>query len=161
MADDSDQWESRHRGFYELPDSERLKLALACLDREELKERRDAGFKILERQFPDAPVSILHSGAHHLYWKLPEALRDTLAQIELSLRHEDCDLHWGVISDSLYHLYNWLQVQALLPWGKQAVWEELEEVQELIKADDKDGAMGTLKRLMDQIDGSAREPSFD
>ena len=158
MDDRDGTWASRHAGFYELPEATRLELALACLAR---GDRRDEAFAMLQRRYPDAPEELLRSAAFHLYWKLPEVLRDTLAQIELALRESDPELHWGVVSDALYHLYNWLQVEALLPWGKQAVWEELEELRELIKADDKDGAMGTLKRLMDQIGGSASEPRIE
>ena len=40
-------------GFYERKDSERTKLALACLARPEL-ERRDDGFAILREKRPDA-----------------------------------------------------------------------------------------------------------
>ena len=158
MGDDQAEWESRHSGFYELPEEIRLKLALACLAR---ANRRDEGLSILNARYPDAPEDLLRSGAYHLYWKLPEILRDTLAQIELSLREKDPNLHWGVVSDALYHFYNWLQVMALLPWGKRAVWEELEEIRELIKADDKDGAIGTIQRLMEQIGGSASEPKIE
>ena len=153
-------WESRHAGFFELPKEKRLELALACLARVDL-DRRDDAFAMLRRRYPDAPEQLLQAGAYHLFWKLPDVLRDTLAQIELALREDDPDLNWGVVSDALFHLYNWLQVKALLPWGKQAVWEELEELRVLIKADDKEGAMGTLQRLMDQIEGGASAPKME
>ena len=104
----------------------------------------------------------LHSALHPADdFFIGQQIGDTIAQIELSLRKKDPDLHWGVISDALHHLYCWVQIDAVLPWGKKALWDELEEVRDCLKQDDRDGAMATLTRVINQINADGKEPQFD
>jgi len=105
-ADDPYGW------YYKLPDEEKLSLAIASMRR---SDARASGLEVLKKRFPSAPQAMLDSAVFHLYLELPRALRDLLAQIELSITKPEEHLHWGVTYEALYHLYNYLQLEALMP----------------------------------------------
>ena len=154
------RFEQRLDDFHKLPPEARLELAIELLRRPG-NDRRDQGYALLKAAYPSAADELLHSGAFHVYWELPSAMCNLLAWIELSLKSSKHEFHAGLNSDVLYHLYNGLQLEALVPYGSQDVLDELKEVAECIENDDKSGAIGTLKQLMERFDASLSPPNFE
>ena len=150
----------RMEAFHRLSRNQRLELAAALFRRPAEHPNPEALAK-LRHAFPQASEELLLAGTYHLYTELPGALCDLLAQIELSLRDRDHELHYGFVWEVLYHLYNWLQVQAVVPWGKRDVLDEIREAVSLVKTNDTAGAIGTLERLLEQIGGSSKHPDFE
>lgn len=150
----------RLRKFHGLSAGERLALAEAILRRGE-DERGSRGVEILRSRYPAASLDMIRTCAYHAYRELPGALRDLLAWAELCLREREHDVHSGLMFDALYHLYNWLQVEALVPYGRQEVFDELKEACECLEKDDKEGALGTLKALMERFEGHISPPDVE
>ncbi len=136
----------------------RLDLAVALLRRVDVTER---GRERLLRSFPDASVDVRDAGTFHLFTELPGALLDVLADIELSLLDPLHELNEGTVWHALYHLYNWVQLLAVLPWGRRDVIDELREVIGSLKNNDPEGALDLVERLAERLTGMADPPSAD
>ena len=144
--------------FYKLPDREKRELAEAILRRGDI---RPAGLEVLRKRFPHAPEQMLGAAVYHLYVELPRALRDLLAQLELSLTKPENGLHSGVTSEVLYHLYNWLQFEALVPKGQQHLLDHVRDLKECLESKDLDGATKILADIEDHLGASVSPPDFD
>src|SRR5262245_17526510 len=85
---------------------------------EALRGRSDlahVGRAALVQAFPEAPPAMLDTAAFHLFTDGCGAAAEWLATLERFLRQPDEGLDFGATWHLLYHLYNWLQVEALLP----------------------------------------------
>jgi hypothetical protein len=54
-----------------------------------------------------------------------------------------------------------LQLEVLVPYGRQDVLDELSEVKECLENDDRSGALGTLNHLLKKFDSSESPPDFE
>ena len=95
------------------------------------------------RQYPDAPDAMLETAVYHVYRNGIHAAMDWLAAAEKFLRDPQSGLDYGATSHLIYHLYNWLQFQSLMPLGR---WELLEHVEVLGLSRGRDVALGELAR---------------
>ena len=139
---------------------ERTALSLAVLERTP-KERAEKGQELLRREYPSAAPEMIHSAAFHAYMELPNALRNCLAWLELCLREDKHDQHSGINFDVVYHLYNWLQAETLIPWGRQDVFDSLNDIKDCLRNDDKEGAIGNLEALLERFESSVSPPEVE
>jgi hypothetical protein len=153
-------WSERWDRFHALTPEKRLELAVALLRRDPLV-RRDSSFVFVRKQYPDAADDLIHSIVHHLYWTLPTDLCDLLAYIELCMQDEKHHSHSGLIHSVLYNLYNLLQAEALVPYGRQGVFDWLNEVKECLESDDREGALATLKALIEKFESHESPPGVE
>lgn len=144
--------------FLSLSDAERLDLAVSLMQR---KDRHDLGLERLRKQFPAAPERVLSSAAYHLYDAMASSFVGAMAHVELNLRDADYPISEALVFDPAYHLYNWLQLQSLLPWSRSDFHSELEELKTCIEDGDLDGARKMVERVLDQFEGSSPAPSPD
>ena len=133
-----------------------VELALTLLRRTDMAER---GITILRQIFPDAPEEPLNTGAFHLYRELPLALMQLLAEIELSLRDPARLVDHGAVWHVVYHLYNWMQLAALLPWARRDIADEVQEAIKALEGADAEFALRTLQKLARQLEGAVLPPS--
>ncbi len=153
-------WADRWKRFRALSPEQRLDLAVALLRRDPLS-RRDTSFEFVRKHYPDAADDLIHSIAHHLYWTLPTDVCDLLAYIELCMQDREHHSHNGLIYGVLYNLYNLMQAERLIPDGRQDVFDSLTEVKECLEADDRDGALATLKGLIEKFEANESPPDFE
>ena len=151
-ADDSLGW------FYKLSEEDKTSLALAALRR---NDARSVGLEILKKRFPSAPAAMLDSAVFHLYVELPRALRDLLAQIELSITKPEDSLHAGVTFEALYHLYNYLQLEALMPGTQEHLLAHFRDLKECLNEEDPEGAAKVLEDIENHLEACIPPPDFD
>jgi hypothetical protein len=143
---------------------ESLELVKALFARPDMAED---GRMVLTRHYPQAPEEMLSAARYHLYTEAPRALLDMLSAIELSLRTPGTGrdtghyLLYGEVFHILYHLYNYLQIEAILPVGKKGLLELLAEVKELIGEDDKEGAMSSLEEINSLLESCESPPRIE
>lgn len=140
------------------PGQDELELAIALAKRE---NRYEEGLEKLRQRYPDAPDALLRAAAYHLYGELVGAFISALAQIERTLRGSENGLGEPHVSDSAYHLYNWLQLEALLPWARADFFAELKALKECLSDDDVKGARELLETIFQQFEGSSPPPMPD
>ena len=138
---------------------ERLELALALMKR----PRRDTeGEQALRAKHPSSvPSAMIHTAAHHVYVDGAPAVIDFLADAELAIRDKDHRLSPAVSFHILYHVYNWLLFEGLLPEGRQDLLELASQLQELVKDKDWEAVALTVEELRDVLDGGRNPPAID
>jgi hypothetical protein len=152
LADDPYDW------YYKLPDEEKLSLAIGSMRR---SDARASGLEVLKKRFPSAPQAMLDSAIFHLYLELPRALRDLLAQIELSITKPEGHLHWGVTYEALYHLYNYLQLEALMPGAQQHLLDHVRDLKDCLTEKNLEGAVKVLEDIENHLEACIPPPDFD
>jgi hypothetical protein len=153
-------WSERWKRFRALSPEQRLALAVSLLRRDPL-ERRDVSIEFIRKKYPHAADSLVNSIAHHLYWTLPTDFCDLLAYIELCMQDREHHSHNGLIYGVLYNLYNLTQAEALVPDSRQGIFDWLTQLKECIESDDREGALATLKSLMEKFESSESPPDFE
>jgi hypothetical protein len=145
-------------GVYALSDTERQELALALLQR---PDRYTAGRAAFRRAFPEAADEMVSTATHHVFGDGAPAVVAFLADSELFLRDpERHQMSFGVVSEVLYHLYNWLQFRELLPDGRRNVLELLAEMKQFVAEQDLDAIRKTAEELEDALQGHRDFPQF-
>jgi hypothetical protein len=61
----------------------------------------------------------------------------------------------------LYNLYNLSQAEALIPVGRQEVFDWLAEVKQALESDDREGALANLKALMEKFESRESPPDVE
>ncbi len=153
-------WAERWKRLRALSQEQRLDLAVALLRRDPLS-RRDTSFEFVRKRYPDAADDLVHAIVHHLYWTLPTDFCDLLAYLELCMQERQHHAHSGLIYGILYNLYNLMQAERLVPYGRHDVFDSLKEVTQCLEADDREGALATLKGLLEKFEGHESPPGFD
>lgn len=162
MADDDPivPTDGRLGAFLQMPEEEKLELAVALVRRDE-HDRFLLGVERLREQYPAAPQKLLGAGAYNLYGHLATAFIEVLAHVELNLRDPENEISEAILFHPTYHLYSWLQIEALLPWAKSDFQDELEYLGEFLGDGDLEGAKQCLSKLMDRFEGSSQPPLPD
>jgi len=128
-----------------------------------LLERPDAtkdGEANLRREYPDAPDESVRAFAHHLYRELPHALLGFLGEIERSLEDGGGRIDPGKTWHLLYHLYNLVQLEALMPWCREDLVSEINAAIVALEGDDRKFALNTMIRLRDLSRGEMAPPAL-
>lgn len=161
-SDDPDvaRFTERVDNFHKLDDDDKLGLVRALIGRGNLV-RRDDAFELVRTQFPSVAEDLARSISFHVYQELPDVAVDLLAWIELNLREGTHERHAGIDFDLRYHLYNWLQAEALVPYGRQDVFEELTEIKDCLSRDDKESAAAILNSLIERFETTMRPPDVE
>jgi hypothetical protein len=141
-------------GAQALTPEARRELALALLNR---TDARAVGASILRAEYPNAPGPMIDTAAFHLFDEGSRAVVDFLAELEYCLRERKVFFP-GYGWEVLYHLYNWLQLQALLPHGMQDVACRIDEIKELIGDGYPDDAQKALGELADVLGAHQAPP---
>jgi len=144
------------RGIRALSSQERRALALALLDRPDCASD---GLTALRAKYPPSvPDEMVHTAAYHVYVDTPDAVVDFLADAELAIRDPSHKLDYGVVSHVLYHLYNWLQFDAILPEGTRDLLDLSTELKQHIADKDWEAVAQVADELGDILEGSRQPP---
>lgn len=113
--------------------------------------------------FPGVDDEILKTLVFHLYVDGQGAMLDMLWDLEMFLRGEHKSIDYGAVFHVIYHLYNYLLIEKLMPITMQDVIDELQEAQELLKEEspDLEGVAETLERLERLVKGATFPPDIE
>jgi len=131
---------------------------------EALRGRSDlahVGRAALVQAFPEAPPAMLDTAAFHLFTDGCGAAAEWLATLERFLRRPDEGLDFGATWHLLYHLYNWLQVEALLPYTRARLGERLGDAEQFLSEGDVASANRVLAELRAAVNGGLRPPKVE
>jgi hypothetical protein len=101
---------------------------------------------------------MLDTAAFHLFTDGCAAAFEWLASLERFLRDPESGLDPGATWHLLYHLYNWQQVEALLPWGPSGLAERLADAKQFLSEGDLVAAERVLAELQTAMHGELRPP---
>jgi len=162
LPKDSDiaRFDARLKAFNELDGQARLELATALFARGS-QVRGEEAFTIVRSQFPSVAENLAQSLAFHAYQEMPDVALGLLAWIELNIREGIHERHAGLSFDLQYHLYNWLQAEALVPYGRQDVFDELAEIKDCLSRNDKESAAAILDSLIERFETSVSPPDVE
>jgi len=141
-------------------DEQMLELAVAACRRGCI-ERQEAAFAFLSKAFPAAPAEMVRSLAFHIYFDLPVQAMRLAAEVELSLREGQHRVHCGVLSPILYDLYNALQIERLMPEGKQRILDLIGDIEDNLKVDAIDYVKENVAELRRILGGTESAPNFE
>lgn len=144
-------------GIYALDRKKRLELAMALLERTNDRDVAEAAFR---RAYPTAPDSMIQAAVHHVFVDGPDAVAGWLADVELFLRDPNHRLCCGVASEILYHLYNWHQLESLMPAGKPGMLELLDDIKLFAEEGSIDAVKRTVDDLKNMLNGTENNPEF-
>ncbi len=137
--------------------AESVRLMQALLARPDAAAVAAGAFR---KAYPDAPQAMIDAAVFHVVIDGVEATVDWLAAVERFIRDPSEGLDFGAVWHVVYHLYNWLQFEALMPMGATGLKEHLGDVKHFIEEDDKEAALDVLKRLVSAIEGDAGPPGI-
>ena len=143
---------------YALNAQQKLALAVALMSR---SDRTKDGRRAFQAAYPGADAFMTSTAAHHVYTDGAEALIAFLADAELFLRDPTHQLDYGVTSEVLYHIYNWLQFRELLPDGRTNLIELLAELKQFVTEDDREAIAATAAKIEEAIEGHRDYPQFE
>ncbi len=133
---------------------EQIELIRALLAR---GDREADGLVILRRLYPRAPEAMLHTAAYHLWVEAPLAALQLAAETEVALRRGDTGV-FGAQYEVLDHVYNWLQLEALLPEGHHGLLEDIRDARSSIESGNLEAALKTLDGLKQRLEGDLSLP---
>jgi hypothetical protein len=134
---------------------ETLALVQALLGRGGVAEAAADAFR---RAYPDAPPPMIEAAAYHVFRDGVGAALDWVAAAERFLRDPEAGFDYGATAHAVYHLYNWQQLQALLPIGREGVLERLADLRLFLSENDPEAAAGVVKQLEELFRGDVRPP---
>ena len=127
----------------------------SLLGREDLHAE---GSRVLAAQYPSAPDQMITTAVHHVYGDGVVAATDFLVEIERSIRNPSHRVEMGIVVHLLFHLYNWLAFESILPIGSEDLLDHVRELRTLVEDDDREAVLGVLEDLQDLLDGSRLPP---
>jgi hypothetical protein len=160
MDPDTERYKARLAALNQLDDTKRLELVAALISRG-MQGRRESAVAIVRARFPSVAEHLAFSLVYHAYQELPHSALNLLAWLELNLREAVHERHAGLDFDLRYHLYNWLQAEALAPYGQQDVLDEITEIKECLADNDKDGALAILDSLQERFEAHVSPPDVE
>jgi hypothetical protein len=118
----------------------------------------DAAREAFRRAYPQAPARMLDAAVFHIYVDGVKAALEWLAAAERFLREPGEGFDYGATWHLLYHLYNWLQLQALLPSGREGVLELLQDAKRFLAEQDYGAVQRVVGSLEEMFQGRLSPP---
>jgi hypothetical protein len=119
----------------------------------------DAAAAAFRHAYPDAPAELIETAIFHVFKDGVGAALEWVAAAERFLRDPaagfDCGATWHVV----YHLYNWLQFQALLPIARDGVMKRLADLRLFLSENDTEAASGVVTQLEELFRGGVQPPA--
>ncbi|MGB3533774.1 MAG: hypothetical protein WBA13_09675 [Microcoleaceae cyanobacterium] len=109
--------------------------------------------------YPHAPEKMISTAVFHIYVDGIIAALDWLVEVEFFLQNPKPLLSHGITFHLIYHLYNWLQFEAIIPETNENLLEQISDVQAAIEDNDKDAALYLLEELKEKFEGNLNPPT--
>lgn len=117
--------------------------------------------RAFEQRFPDAPKEMIDAATFHVCVDGIDAALVWLASIEKFLEKPDSGLDCGATWHLLHHLYNWQQLDALMPLGRMGLIEHLGEIKTFLDEAHPDAARETIEDLLKCLRGDLDSPGIE
>lgn len=114
----------------------------------------------LRAAYPSVPHAMIDTACFHIYVDGVDAALAFVADAERALRDPAHRPDVGIAYELLYHLYNWLQFEALLPDGNQDVVDLTAELRKAAKEQDWETVSSLIEELDDVVSGSRSAPQI-
>jgi hypothetical protein len=138
--------------------AETMELVHSLLQRTNLREAADAAFK---KRYPDAPQHMIESATFHVFSDGIGAALEWVAGAEQFLRDPSKGLNSASTYHVLYHLYNWQQLEAILPAGRAGMLEWLDDLKHYLAEGDMEAAERARQQLEEMLQAGLRPPQID
>ena len=140
-----------------LVDSQTLDLVHALLARGDVAE---VAAVALQTAYPDAPPHMIEAAVFHVFRDGVGAALGWVAAAERFLRDPAAGFDYGATSHAVYHLYNWQQIQALLPVGREGVLERLADLKVFVSEGSTEAAAQIIRQLEEMFRGEVQPPTI-
>ena len=131
----------------------------SLLDRgaDRLEHARDT----FRRKYPQATEPMISAATFHLFTEGINACVEWLADLERFLVDPEHKLCAGTSSHLLYHVYNWHQLESLMPHGKQMMHDLIDEIIESAADNDVESIQRSAAEFKNILEGNDRPPTFE
>ena len=133
---------------------------VAALFRRSEAELVSLAKEAFRHRYPDATDQMLDTAVFHVYRDGIHAAMDWLAATEQFLRDPQSGLDYGATNHLIYHLFNWLQFQSLMPFGRWELLEHLKDAELFLKEENPAAALQVIQHLMEHATGDVAPPSL-
>lgn len=117
--------------------------------------------KVLRREFPNAPESMINTAIFHVYTDGVDAALDWLVAASEAISEGSPLPDDGTTWHLLYHIFNWYQFRELMPEGSQGLLDWIEGLEESVKEDDREAILHHAKGIRDILDASRPQPKIE
>ena len=131
----------------------------ALLDRG--SDRIEVARETFRFKYPEATEQMVSAAVFHLFTDGVDACVQWLADLERFLSDPDHQLCHGASSHLLYHVYNWHQLESLMPHGKSAMHNLLDDILESVDENDMDGVRTAASEFKAILEGHDVPPSVE
>ena len=131
----------------------------ALLDRG--ADRIELARETLRRKYPNATEQMISAAAFHLFTDGIDACVEWLADLERFLADPEHELCVGTSSHLLYHVYNWHQLESLMPHGKQKMHDMIDEIIESAADNDMESIKRSAAEFKNLLEGHDRPPAVE
>ena len=122
-------------------------------------DRNELARDVFRRKYPEATDQMVSAAVFHLFTDGVDACVDWLADLERFLSDPNHQLCHGTSSHLLYHVYNWHQLESLMPHGKSAMHDLLDDILESVTDNDMDGIRSAANEFKAILEGHDVPPS--
>jgi hypothetical protein len=113
------------------------------------------------RKYPEATDQMISAAVFHLFTEGIDACVEWLADLERFLADPDHKLCYGISSHLLYHVYNWHQLESLMPHGKTVMHELLDDILESAAENDMESVKRAVTEFKNILEGHDRPPTIE
>jgi hypothetical protein len=103
---------------------------------------------------------MIDTAVFHVFRDGVGAALEWVAAAERFLRDPGHGIDYCATSHLVYHLYNWLQLEALLPIGREGILERFADVKLFLAEGAQEAAIDVLKQLEDLFRGDLPPPTI-
>jgi hypothetical protein len=111
-------------------------------------------------KYPTATEQTIDAAVFHIFVDGIEAARDWIADAELFLTDPQHRLSFGVSSHLLYHVYNWHQLESLMPHGKQGMHELADDIARYAEEGNLEAVKEAVKEFKELIESNQLPPDI-
>ena len=113
------------------------------------------------RKYPEATDQMISAAVFHLFTDGIDACVEWLADLERFLADPNHKLCHGTSSHLLYHVYNWHQLESLMPHGKSAMHELIDEILESAAENDLESVKRAASEFKSILSANDCPPTID
>ena len=103
---------------------------------------------------------MISAAVFHVFVDGIDAAGEWLADAERFLRDPNHRLSVGTSWHLIHHLYNWHQLETLMPHGKTGVFDFLDDISQFADEGDVEAIRRTVQDLKNLLGGEAAAPDF-
>lgn len=121
----------------------------------------DRAREVFRRKYPEATDQMIAAAVFHLFADGIDACVEWLADLERFLADPEHKLCHGTSSHLLYHVYNWHQLESLMPHAKPVMHELIDDILESAAEHDLESVKRAATEFKNILEGHDRPPQVE